>query len=68
MTEETAAQRLRLALDMFELGVNMQRARLRRERPTASDEEIESAVQLWLLARPGAPAGDAAGHVSHRFA
>ena len=65
MREESAADRLRLALDMYELGENMQRARLRRERPSAPDAEIESAIQLWLLSRPDAPFGDAVGHPSN---
>ena len=67
MHEESTADRLRLALDMYELGENMQRARLRREHPQATDTEIESAVDLWLSTRPDAPIGDAAGYPSNRF-
>ncbi|MGP3914135.1 hypothetical protein [Nonomuraea sp. 10N515B] len=67
MAEETAGQRLRLALEMFEFGERMQRARLRRMRPTATDKEIDDAVQRWLLDRPGAPLGDAPGRQSRRF-
>jgi hypothetical protein len=67
MPHESAAARLRLALDMYELGENMQRARLRRERPAATDAEIESAIELWLTTRPDAPFGDAAGRPSTRF-
>jgi hypothetical protein len=52
---------------MYELGERMQRARLRRERPEATDNEIESAVDQWLSSRPDAPIGDAAGHPSNRF-
>jgi hypothetical protein len=65
---ESTADRLRLALDMYELGEHMQRARLRRDRPAAADEEIEAAIQRWLLSRPDAPFGDAVGRASHRFA
>ena len=68
MSNESAADRLRLALDMYELGEHMQRARLRRERPGAADAEIESAIQRWLLSRPDAPVGDAVGRASQRFA
>lgn len=59
----TPAQRFRLALDMHELGVALQRQRLRRERPEADEGEIEQAVGSWLLTRPGAEGGDAIGKV-----
>jgi hypothetical protein len=62
-----AAQRLRLALDMYLMGEQKQRARLRHERPEASPEEIEKAVGEWLRSRPGALHGDAVGRPSHRF-
>lgn len=67
MTDSAAARRLRLALDMYEFGERMQRARLRRLHPGASDEEIEAAIGDWLLSRPGAPLGDGPGRPSHRF-
>jgi hypothetical protein len=66
--EESPGQRLRLALEMYEFGVRMQRARIRRTRPEATEAEVEEAVQEWLLSRPGAPLGDAVGHPSSRFA
>jgi hypothetical protein len=53
---------------MFEFGEQMQRARLRRLNPQASDAEIDDAVGAWLLARPGATLGDADGRPSQRFA
>jgi len=68
VSDSAAARRLRLALDMFEFGEQMQRARLRRLNPDASEADIDAAVQSWLLARPGAPLGDAVGRPSHRFA
>jgi len=46
------AQRFRLALQMAEMGIAMYRQRMRRERPEASDEEIEAQVQTWLMRRP----------------
>jgi hypothetical protein len=67
MPDESAADRLRLALDMYELGENMQRARLRRKHPQATAVEIESAVDKWLSSRSDAPIGDAAGRLSDRF-
>jgi hypothetical protein len=68
MREESDADRLRLALDMYEFGERMFRARLHRERPSATDADIEAAVQEWLSSRPDAPIGDAVGRPSDRFA
>jgi Rv0078B-related antitoxin len=64
--DKEAGRRLRLAVDMFEFGVAMQRQRLRREHPGADDSEIDDLVNAWLLDRPGAPDGDCAPSVSHR--
>ena len=47
-----AAERLRLALDMYEFGEAMVRARLRREKRGASDLEIDVLVQAWLTDVP----------------
>jgi hypothetical protein len=66
--DESAAERLRIALDMYEFGERMQRARLLRDRPDASSVDIESEIQAWLLSRPEAPFGDAVGRPSDRFA
>jgi len=68
MEEVSPAERLRLAIGMFEFGLGMQRARLRRTYPDASDNAIDAAVQEWLFARPWAPLGDAGGRPSVRFA
>ena len=67
MRDESAAERFRVALDMYEFGERMQRARLVRERPNATESEIVAEIQKWLLSRPDAPFGDAVGHVSDRF-
>jgi hypothetical protein len=56
-----AAARLRLALELFEAGEAIKRAQLARERPGASDAEIEALVVAWLRERPGAEHGDAEG-------
>ena len=58
---EDAAQRLRVALDMFGLGESMMRQKLRRTFPAASEDEIEAKLCLWLSHRPGAENGDAIG-------
>jgi hypothetical protein len=57
------ARRVRMALDLFDVGERMLRQRLRRERPDASDSEIEAAVSSWRLRRPGAELGDAPGRL-----
>jgi hypothetical protein len=56
-----AADNLRLAFDLFVAGEAMRRAQLRREHPTASEDEIEALLVAWLHERPGAPFGDAEG-------
>ena len=56
-----AAARLRMALEMFEPGVEMMRQKLRRDHPDLADHEIEARVRAWLQERPGAEFGDAVG-------
>ena len=56
-----AAARLRMALGMFETGVEMMRQKLRRDHPDLADHEIEARVRAWLQERPGAEFGDAVG-------
>jgi hypothetical protein len=56
-----AAERVRQAFDLFEAGVSMKRAQLRRQHPGASSEAIERMVADWLRTRPGAEHGDAVG-------
>ena len=43
------AAQLRLAFEMFEVGVAMMREKLRRKSPQASGEEIERQLDRWLL-------------------
>jgi len=64
---ETPAKRLRIALDMYEFGEQLQRQRLRRNNPNATEAEVEAEVRAWRLRRPGAPDGDCSGRVSRRF-
>ncbi|MEU4706981.1 hypothetical protein AB0G00_11155 [Nocardia salmonicida] len=66
MTEGTPAQRLRLALEMAEFGVQMYRTRMRRMYPNASVSEIDDKVASWLLSRAGAD--EVATRPSTRFA
>ena len=57
-SKEILAERLRIALDLFETGVALQRAAFRREHPELSDDQIELLVNKWLATRPGAEKGD----------
>lgn len=67
VADSGVAQRLRVALDLYQFGEQMQRSRLRRERPDATEEELEARVRAWRCSRPGAPQGDAAGRPARRF-
>lgn len=60
---ETAEDRLRSALEMWDDGVCMMRERLRRLHPSASSTEIQAALDRWLATRPGAEDGDGDGVV-----
>lgn len=58
---ETARDRLLAAFEMFEFGVEMMAATLRRRHPDASPEQIEQMLDAWLAERPGAEDGDGPG-------
>lgn len=58
---DAASARLRLAIEMYEVGESIMLAKLRREHVGASGEELEARIREWLHARPGAPFGDAKG-------
>jgi len=58
---ESASRRLQMAFQLHDAGVEMYRARMRREHPDASDDAIAELVGKWLRTRPGAEHGDAAG-------
>lgn len=66
MASDSPGERLRLALDMFDFGVRMQRTRLEREHPDLDDAAIDELMRAWLHDRPGAVDGDCAGPVSRR--
>ncbi len=61
MADDPPVTRLQTAFDLCEMGESMRRAQLRRERPAATDEEIEALLAAWLETRPGAEHGDAWG-------
>ncbi len=56
-----AAEHLEDALELADLAERMVRARLRREHPGWSDDELDARVLEWLHERPGAEHGDAEG-------
>jgi hypothetical protein len=56
-----AAEHLEDALELADLAERMVHARLRREHPEWSNDELEEQVLVWLHERPGAEHGDAEG-------
>jgi hypothetical protein len=60
-THLSSVEKLSLALDLFESGVDIMRQNLRRRHPTDTPDEIEARIETWLRTRPGAEQGDAAG-------
>jgi hypothetical protein len=52
---------LRVALDLFEFGVDMMRQKLHRDAPQATEAEIHKQLVDWLHQRPGAELGDGEG-------
>ncbi|MGH8938523.1 MAG: hypothetical protein ACRDV2_04155 [Actinomycetes bacterium] len=65
-SSNAAAERLRVALELYEVGERMLRQRLRREQPHATPDEIDAEVGRWLRRRPGAEHGDYPGPRSAR--
>ena len=51
----------RMALDLFQTGVDVMRQNLRRRHPEADDEAVERLLGKWLQERPGAECGDCPG-------
>lgn len=58
---DATSQNLEDALELADLAERMVRARLRRENPELSDDELEEQLLAWLHERPGAEHGDAEG-------
>jgi hypothetical protein len=52
-----------IAIELYELAEHMLRQRLHREQPHRPASQIESEVNRWRVARPGAEHGDAPGRV-----
>jgi hypothetical protein len=51
-------ERFRTAVDLWATGVMIRRQTIRRNRPDASAEEVDSLLNQWLQERPGAEYGD----------
>jgi len=62
---EACGQRLRLALDLYEMGEKIMREGLKRRHADASPSQIDARLRAWLAHRPGAEAGDAVGRAKH---
>ena len=60
-TTPSAANAFRTTLDLFETGLGLMRQNLRRDRPDATEQEIERRLYQWLQDRPGAEFGDCPG-------
>lgn len=56
-----AAERLRIALDLADVGLDLMRQNLRRSHADATPEQIEELLRVWVERRPGAPFGDCPG-------
>ena len=65
--EPSPAEKLRIALDLAEAGVELMLQNLRRRHPEADDAEVDRLLQAWLLERPGAEHGDAEGRPCRRI-
>ena len=60
---KSPAEKLRMALDLFDTGVDLMRQNLRRRHPSASEAEIAALLAQWLRTLPGAEQGDAPGRL-----
>ena len=58
---DEVSARLRAALELADLGIEMYEAKVRREHPELSEAEVQQNVSEWLHTRPGAEGGDAEG-------
>lgn len=56
-----------MAFELYEVGEQMMRHKIRQRHSTLSEEEVERKVIDWLQDRPDARLGDAAGRTIKRF-
>jgi hypothetical protein len=57
----SVGDKIRLACELHEAGINMMRCNLKRSFPDESAAEIENRLIDWLGTRPGAEFGDGEG-------
>lgn len=55
-----AIERFRTTIDLWATGLTLRRQAIRRDRPDASDAEVDAMLWAWLQERPGATHGDGA--------
>lgn len=56
-----AIERFRTTVDLWATGLTLRRQAIRRDRPDASEAEVDALLRAWLQERPGAEHGDGAG-------
>lgn len=56
-----ARERVRVALDLFDLAEQMLRQKLRRKHPGLTEADLEASFAEWVRRRPGAEHGDGEG-------
>ena len=61
-------ERFRTTVDLWATGLTLRRQTIRRNRPEASDEEVDALLNAWLQERPGAEWGDGARPNGHHRA
>ncbi|HSF14534.1 MAG TPA: hypothetical protein VLK65_03165 [Vicinamibacteria bacterium] len=61
LTALSPAERFRIAMDLFQTGVDLMRQNLKRQHPHATEDQIEELLRAWLRHRPGAEFGDSEG-------
>jgi hypothetical protein len=60
-TRLSPAEKLRIAIELHEVGRDLMRQNLRRRHPDADAASIEAMLVAWLQTRPGAEHGDCDG-------
>jgi Rv0078B-related antitoxin len=60
---ETPEERLFLAFDLFEFGLDMQQRKLARLHPTKTERELDELLVQWLQSPSTAPRGDCEGRL-----
>jgi hypothetical protein len=58
------ARKLRLACELFDLGVAIMTENLRRRHPGISRAALREKVKRWIQTRPGAELGDCPGRLT----